>query len=205
MAEVKVLLSGYLIKDSPSGIGSCSTVSLIKTRGLDGKNIVMVVDPGTVQSQNLIREALKKEGLQVKDVTHVGITHSHMDHFRNIGMFPNAVSVDFWGIWTDDECVYSNENEIIEIGDGLKTVKTPGHSYCSITFLVETSRARADGEIFDAKVAVCGDVFWKENYPEVEDDSYAGDREKLKLSRKKVLEMADYIIPGHGDEYCVPD
>ncbi len=34
------------------------------------------------------------------------------------------------------------------------------------------------------------------NFPE--DDLYASDKEKLKQSRKKVLEMSDWVIPGHG-------
>jgi glyoxylase-like metal-dependent hydrolase (beta-lactamase superfamily II) len=49
------------------------------------------------------------------------------------------------------------------------------------------------------KIAICGDVFWKKDYPKTpEDDPYADDRKTLKKTRKKVLEMADYIIPGHG-------
>lgn len=50
-------------------------------------------------------------------------------------------------------------------------------------------------------VAICGDVFWKENFPE--DDPYASDKEKLKESRKKVLEIADWVIPGHGKIFKV--
>jgi len=194
MAEVKVLLKGYLMKDSPTGIGSCSTISLIKTKDLEGKDLIMVVDPGTAQSQDLIKNALRAEGLTCDDVTHIGITHSHMDHYRNIGMFVNAISVNYDGIWSTDECVYSNEKKILEIGEGLKTVKTPGHSYDSITFLVSTS---------EGDVAVCGDVFWQKDYPRVEDDPYANDRIALVGSRKDVLEMADFIIPGHGDRYGV--
>lgn len=185
MAEVKVLLEGYLMKDSPSGRGSCCTISLIRAG-----DIVMVVDPGTVVDQKLIVDALLKEGLEVSDVTHVGITHGHMDHYRNIGMFADAISVDYDGIWTKDECVYSNKDEVVEIGDGLKTVKTPGHSHDSITFLVETSRGL---------VAVCGDVYWKKDYPE--EDVFARDKGKLNESRVRVLEMADFIVPGHGGEY----
>jgi len=202
MAEVKVLLKGYLMKDSPTGMGSCSTISLIRTKDFTGKDLIMVVDPGTCLSQNLIRDALKAEGLTCDDVTHVGVTHSHMDHFRNIGMFPNAISVNYDGIWTADECVYSNEDDVLQIGEGLKTVKTPGHSYDSITFLVETSESGA-GAGADVSVAICGDVFWQKDYPKVEDDPYASDRAELVKSRAKVLEMADAVIPGHGEKYAV--
>lgn len=71
--------------------------------------------------------------------------------------------------------------------DDIKIIKTPGHSYDGITLFVKTGRG---------VIAICGDVFWKENSPK--NDPYASDKEKLQESRKRVLEMADYIIPGHG-------
>jgi len=188
MAEVKVLLKGYL------GDGSCSTVSLVRDVLETGEQMVMVVDPGTVKSQNLIVEALKSEGLASEDVTHVGITHGHMDHFRNIGMFGMAKAVDYWGIWSGDDCVSSDKEDMVKISGGVKTVKTPGHSYDSITFLVFTS---------EGEVAICGDVFWKKDYPKVEDDPYASDRAELVKSRTKVLEIADAVIPGHGEKYTI--
>ena len=43
--------------------------------------------------------------------------------------------------------------------------------------------------------------YLKENYPEI--DPYASDMKKLKESRKKLLELADYIIPGHGKMFKV--
>lgn len=194
MAEVKVLLKGYLMNESSSGKGSCSTISLIRDKVLDDE-MVMVIDPGTVLSQNLIIQALKKEGLSVSDVTHVGITHGHMDHYRNIGMFPNAKSVDYDGVWDGDVCEYSSGEDVVKISDNVSTVKTPGHSPDSITFLVTTSRGI---------VAVCGDVFWKKDYPATaDDDKFARDKKALELSREKVFKIADFIIPGHGEEYGV--
>lgn len=196
MAEVKVLLKGYLMKESSSGKGSCSTISLISDKDENGGDLIMIVDPGTVTDQNLIVDALKSEGLEISDITHVGITHGHMDHYRNIGMFSNAKSVDYDGIWDGDVCEYSNTQDVVKISDGISAVKTPGHSHDSITFLVLTSRG---------KVAVCGDVFWKKDYPlTAEEDAFARDKKALELSRKKVLEIADFIIPGHGEEYAAP-
>jgi glyoxylase-like metal-dependent hydrolase (beta-lactamase superfamily II) len=34
-------------------------------------------------------------------------------------------------------------------------------------------------------------------------DPYVKDKEKLKESRKKILEIADYVIPGHGKMFKV--
>jgi len=182
MAEVKILIEGYTTEDT-SEETSCSTIILLKD-----KNIVMVIDPGTMKDQKILIEKLKEENLTVDDVNVVCITHSHMDHYRNIGMFPKAKSLDYWGLWDRDTVDDWNS----QFTDDIQIIKTPGHSYDSITLLVKTNKGI---------IAICGDVFWKENLPE--NDPYASDKEKLKESRKKVLEIADYVIPGHGDMFKV--
>ena len=181
MAEVKILLKGYANEGTEEN--SCSTISLVKD-----KDIIMVVDPGTAKNQDIIIEKLKAEGLKKDDVNIVCITHSHMDHYRNIGMFPKAKALDYFGLWDGDTVDDWNE----QFTDNIKIIKTPGHSYDSITLLVKTDKGT---------VAVCGDVFWKEGYPK--NDPYASDKEKLEKSRKRVLKMADWIIPGHDDIFRV--
>lgn len=182
MAKIKILIEGYVSKDSPEE-GSCSTITLIKD-----ENITMVVDPGTMKGQELLVEKLKEENLTIDDVDLVCVTHSHMDHYRNIGMFPKAKALDYWGLWHGDKIEEFKE----KFTDDIQILKTPGHSYDGITLFVKTA---------EGIIAVCGDVFWKENYPE--DDQYATDKEKLKESREKILKMADFVIPGHGKMFKV--
>jgi glyoxylase-like metal-dependent hydrolase (beta-lactamase superfamily II) len=185
MAEVKILIQGYLMADfkDKKKAGTCPTISLIRDQG---KNIV--VDPGTVKDQKIIRNKLKAEGLTIDDINIVAITHSHLDHYRNIGMFPRAKALDYWGIWERDKIKklparFTNDIEI---------TKTPGHSYDGISLIIKTK---------EGKIAIVGDLFWKENYPQK--DPYASDPKKLKTNRKKILALADWIIPGHGDIYRV--
>ena len=182
MAEVKILLKGYLSSEANGRVRP--TISLIKD-----KNITMVSDPGVVKNQDVIIEALKKEGLKIDDINFVFITHSHIDHYRNIGMFPNAKVLEYFGIWEEDKDGEDWEEDFTE---NIKIIKTPGHNYDNLTLLIKTNKG---------VVAVCGDVFWKENYPK--DDPYASDKKRLKESRKLLLEKADYIIPGHGDIFKV--
>lgn len=180
MAEVKILIEGYTSVDTAESgqEKTCPTITLVKD-----KDIVMFVDPGVLEDQKILIDKLKDEGLTVEDVNIVCITHSHIDHYRNIGMFPKAKTLEYYGLWHKQTVEDWKE----QFTDDIKIIKTPGHDYSSITLLVKTDQGI---------VAICGDVFWKENSPE--DDIYASDKEKLKHSRKKVLEMADYIIPGHG-------
>lgn len=186
MAEVKVLIPGYTNEDSKEESEeekTCATITLVKD-----KNIVMVVDPGVLESQKMLIDALEKEGLNINDVNIVCLTHSHIDHYRNIGMFPEAKTLEFYGLWYKN-MVDDWEEQFTE---DIKIIKTPGHNKTSITLLVKTDKGT---------VAICGDVFWKENLPEK--DEYADEPEKLKESRKKLIELADYIVPGHSDMYKV--
>ena len=185
MAEVKILIEGYTTADTAESgeEKTCSTITLVRD-----KDIIMVVDPGVLEDQQMLIDKLKEEGLTIDDVNVVCITHSHIDHYRNIGMFPKAKTLEYYGLW--DKNTVEDWKE--QFTDDIGIIKTPGHDSSSITLLVKTEKGT---------IAICGDVFWKENFPE--DDAYASDKEKLKESRKKVLETADWVIPGHGGMYKV--
>jgi len=188
-AQVKILVEGYTNADSIAELGveeNCPTISLVLDEG-----IVMVVDPGVLESQQILIDALEKENLKVSDVNFVCITHSHLDHYRNVGMFPNAKVLEFFGLWDKNKVEDWQE----DFTPDIQILKTPGHDYTGITLFVKTE---------NGIIAICGDVFWKENYPEnPKDDIYASDSEKLVESRRMVLKMADWIIPGHAGIYKI--
>jgi len=179
MAEVKILVEGYTIAGKPGRKErTCATISLI----ID-KNIKMIVDPGNLKDNKILIKALKKEKLKAEDINYVALTHSHIDHFMNIGLFPNAKVIEFYGIWHRDTVEDWNKN----FTKNIEIIKTLGHSDTGISLIVNTPKG---------KIAIVGDVFWKEGYPK--EDPYASNNDKLKESRKLILEKADYIIPGHG-------
>lgn len=184
MAEVKILIQGYTSADKPgTKERSCPTITLVK----DGRSVI-VVDPGTLASQEVLVNALKKEGLSPNDVNTVFLTHSHIDHFASVGVFPKVTIVEYYGAWKND----SVKDRPVNLTKNIQILETPGHSYTGLTLLVETSLG---------VIAICGDVFWKRNYPKV--DKYADNPKKLKESRKKLLKIADYIIPGHAGMFKV--
>lgn len=180
LPKVKILIEGYV--SAESGGHSCSTISLIQAGDMN-----IIVDPGTLPNQKVLLNALKKEHLTPEDIDIVYITHSHLDHYRNIGMFESAKSLDFYGWWIGDEF-----QDYSDPGANIKMIKTPGHSYDGTTLLVKTERG---------VVAICGDIFWKKDFPI--NDPYATDKKKLTLSRERVLESADFVIPGHGGMFEV--
>jgi len=182
LPKVKILLEGYASADS--GGHSCSTIILVQTEKFN-----MIVDPGTTKNQQVLIDALAKESLAPEDVNIVYITHSHVDHYRNISMFKNAKVLDYFGWWESD---VARDYRAGDLGSEFSLIETLGHSVDGTTLLVKTEKG---------KVAICGDVFWKENFPKR--DPFAFDLAELGKSRKKVLKVADYIIPGHGKIFRV--
>lgn len=183
MASVKVLVEGYYFRDRSGQENACATISLVRD-----EKIVMVVDPGTLKDKKILIDALATEKLTVEDVNMVCITHSHIDHYKNVGMFPKAKVLEYFGVWNKDKIDRYDE----QFTAHLQILKTPGHDDTSITLFVTTDKG---------VVAICGDIFWKENFPEI--DLYASDLEELKNSRRLVLRMSKWIVPGHAGIYKV--
>lgn len=163
----------------------CSTITLVVDKGLN-----IIVDPGTLPHHGILIGELKKRALSIDDINIVCITHSHVDHYRYVGLFTQAKVLDYWGWWVGDS--WGSATGIIN--DRIKIIETPGHTDDSITLLVKTS---------SGTIAICGDVFWDRDFPV--DDPYAADKELLAASRKKLLQTADFIIPGHGDVFASSD
>lgn len=190
MAEIKILIEGYA-RQTKSGWIANSTVVLIKS---NGQNII--ADPGFDRKKLL--DALKNENLKISDIDYVFLTHGHIDHTLFAGIFKNAKIVDELYVYQKDAIIRHNET-VPETG--LRVIRTPGHMEEHCSLVVETDKG-----VF----AVAGDVFW---WMEGEEQQIIIDKpdndpehmnlEKLIASRKKILEIADFVIPGHGKMFEV--
>jgi len=110
----------------------------------------------------------------------------------------------------DGETIYDKdketnyENKIP--GTNIKVISTPGHALEHVSLLLDAKKGR---------VAVAADLFWwtdKEkqitNNQRIlvnREDPFTSDRKALLKSRNKILEIADWIIPGHGKMFKSPD
>ncbi len=185
MAEVKIIKEGIL--EIGDKIKASSTVILIKSE----KNII--VDTGMNGDAEKIIQGLKKEGLTPDDIHYVISTHWHPDHTWNNFLFEKATFIDADA--TAKFGIFKLHKLPIELYKDVKIIKTPGHSLNDISILVDTQQG---------KVAIVGDLIdSKEDLETNRKPLFCDDPEGQSRNRKKILEVADYIIPGHGKMFKV--
>lgn len=193
MTTIKILIEGYAKKLEKGWIAS-STTCLITA---DNKKII--TDPGCNRQKLL--QALQKENLTIDDINYVFLSHCHPDHILLAGIFEKAKYITY-----DSNLIY-NEDSLLTfdkhiLGKDIEIIETPGHVLEHLSLLVSTSKG---------KIAVAGDViWWIEGEKQIvdikqKDHSQAKGMNMKTLieSRKKLLKMADYIIPGHGKMFKV--
>ncbi len=163
-----------------------STVALV-----EGKGVLIVIDPGMVTDAKLITESLARRKLMPKDITHVFISHHHPDHTINIGLFSNAEVIDFWGKYKGD--IWQDHKDGYELAPGIKVLRTPGHTKEDASLVVETEKG----------VFVFTHLWWLPNMTP-EKDPLAWNQEALEKHREHILKIADWIIPGHGKMFKNP-
>lgn len=191
--KVKVLIEGYAKEINGEEHASCSTVLI------EEENNKIIVDPGS--NRELLIDSLKQEGLNTEDINIVLLTHTHLDHSLLSGMFKNASIYDDSSIYTLDSKIIEHEGEI---GNNIKIISTPGHDQFHMSVLIENTDK--------GNIVISGDIFWwhddEEQLVTKEDlinkiDPYVKNEEQLLESRKKILDVANYIIPGHGKPFLL--
>ena len=160
----------------------------------------MLVDPG--MDRGTLLESLAKEGLKPEDINFVIVTHTHLDHSLLAGIFENAKILDNSNIYSFNGKI--GEHEGNAPGTNIEIIKTPGHDQFHCSVLVDTDDL--------GKVVMAGDVFWWADEEEQKTDRqsllehkdpYIKDEKALRESREKILKLANYIIPGHGEMFKV--
>lgn len=184
MNTIDILIEGYA-KITSNGWDASGTTTLIVTDS--GKKII--ADPGA--NRDLLFEALKKRSIVPEDIDIIFITHHHLDHAMNVGLFPHAKVIDEEAIYTQSVAV---EGVKMLPDTDITVIATPGHEYAHAILVVPTK---------DGTVVVAGDTFWwtatEEQVVNMEKpDDFAQNLEELVASRKIVLDLADVVIPGHG-------
>jgi glyoxylase-like metal-dependent hydrolase (beta-lactamase superfamily II) len=179
-ARVDILVVGSL---TSTGGGVASSCTLIR----DGDRAI-VVDPGMAESARSILDPLGALGVRAEDVTEVVLGHHHPDHTIHAGHFPNAAIHDHWAIyrgtdWEDSEC----DGRVL--APSVVLARTPGHTAEDLATIAGTP----DG------IVVCTHSWF--HAESAVDDEDPDDADQLRESRRRILAIADRIIPGHGPAF----
>lgn len=184
MNTIDILIEGYA-RITDTGWDASGTTTLIVSDS--GKRII--VDPGA--NRDLLFQALKERTLSLDDIDMVFLTHHHLDHAMNVGLFPYAKVIDEEAIYTQAKAI---EGVKILPDTDITVIATPGHEYAHACLVVPTA---------NGTVVLAGDCFWwttkeKQEVDIQKKDDFAEKIGKLVESRQKILDLADWIIPGHG-------
>lgn len=176
-AQVDVLVAGSVTATGGKVVSTCSLIR-------DADRLI-VVDPGMAEHDEVILEPLRAVGVEPREVTDVVVSHHHPDHTMRVALFPNAAVHDHWAIYRGADWEDSDA-EGRELTPSVRLIRVPGHTAEDIAVVAGTEQG----------IVVFTHLWWDSDGPA--DDPTAEDAEALRASRRRVLEIADEIVPGHG-------
>ncbi|KAI5635737.1 metallo-beta-lactamase superfamily domain-containing protein [Phthorimaea operculella] len=160
----------------------------------------VIVDTMTAWDSEKILSSLRHHNITPEEINYVVSTHGHSDHVGNNNLFLNAKHIVGFSVSHKDKYIMHpfDKGEAYLINENVKVLPTPGHTMSDVTVLAKT----VQGHI----IALTGDLF--EKYEDIENPKIwleAGSEDPVQQAknRLKVVEMADWIVPGHGTKFQV--
>ncbi len=189
--EVIVLIPGYAVWEQAGTQRASGTITLIKGT----KNVI--VDTGVPTQKGEIVAKLQANGLKPSNIHYVVITHGQSDHCGNNNLFPKAEFILDTDISVGDKYwVHHFHKDDYHIARGISVISTPGHTDHDISVVVETR---------DGTVVIAGDIFERDgDWQDGAWEAWTRSKTAQRRSREKILHIADFIVPGHGDIFRSP-
>lgn len=199
---ISVLQNGTLLR-APDGaiLDAHSSITLIRSKG---KNII--VDSGFPGDEDNIKEGLAALGFTPADVHLVINTHGHMDHTAGNKLFTNARFLihpkEGGRNNAPSGCEVRELDPPFTLDDHVSIIHTPGHSRGCISVVVKGIASEFSGP--DEVVVCAGDALpIYGNYIQWVPPGIHYDREVALASMKRIVELADWVIPGHDKPFKV--
>uniref|UniRef100_A0A0N5AVX5 Metallo-beta-lactamase domain-containing protein 1 n=1 Tax=Syphacia muris TaxID=451379 RepID=A0A0N5AVX5_9BILA len=166
-------------------------------------NKSIIVDTGLAtdpEIKQLFEQGLTKYGLKASDVSIVINTHGHPAHTGNNNIFMNADQYSSVFQYKRRRFKLSQlfEDEVENLTPNVFLKRTPGHTSEDISIIVKNTE-------YYGTVVISGDIFMREEdtkYPMMWKPLSNNATEQIE-SRRRLLCLADNIIPGHGPMFPV--
>jgi glyoxylase-like metal-dependent hydrolase (beta-lactamase superfamily II) len=188
--EIDQLIKGtHVMEESEGGVNivdHTGSVTLVQ----NGKSNILV-DVGGRGRMAELQAGLAAKGLREENIDLIILTHFHLDHAFNIGLFPKARVIGWNHEWKSGSTFRFKDIETWKVEDGIHILPTPGHTPEHISVVVEMP----DGK----KVVIAGDAI-NQKYAETKTISaYAFDKNLYAQSADKILGVGHQIFIGHGE------
>lgn len=185
--EVLELVEGFIRRQDGVILEAFSSVTLV----LCGDRRI-IIDTSTPEKRGQIISGLEAKGLSPSDIDTVVLTHLHGDHTCNNDLFSNARLMAHV-----DEIPPRDIEPIIEdqeICDGVHLIHTPGHTRGSMSVVIESDRIYvASGDALPTR----------NNYLKWVPPGLNYYPELALRSMRRIVKIADVIIPGHDSSFEV--
>jgi len=211
-ASYEILVPGNSLEWQGGFLGFANLTLVTTSQGL------LLFDTGHYINRSALVAALRARDLVPSDIDKVFLSHIHFDHANNVDLFTKATIFlgkadweyvqdpapdDLFVPWGIHEQLRKNRIELLdhdtEIGGGLKALKLRGHTPGSMGLVFESDRGDT--------VVIAGDAI--KNINEVINGRQAEVEHRFPVaasladdeaSIRRVIEIADRIIPGHFPE-----
>jgi glyoxylase-like metal-dependent hydrolase (beta-lactamase superfamily II) len=186
-ARVVVVREGFVVREGPEIKDASSSVTLVESAGQR-----LLIDTGSPRDCKALRTALEGMEVSVDSVKQLVNTHMHIDHvgcnhiFRSARTYAHALESPPIGT--------IKITDSLTVLPGVEVIHTPGHTFGSVTVLVEGEK----------RYAVCGDAIptWENYQKHVPPFINVNPMLALK-SMDAITSYADVIVPGHGAPFEV--
>ncbi|KAH9370905.1 hypothetical protein HPB48_019730 [Haemaphysalis longicornis] len=144
---------------------------------------------------------LEKLGVSCDEINYVVCTHGHSDHIGNLNLFQRATHIIGTTVSSGDVyqlCTFEND-EPYRIATDVQVIPTPGHTLTDVSVVVKTAKlgtVAITGDLFEKVEDIGNPKLWREL-------GGSEDPKQQCKSRQMILDVADYIIPGHGPMFRV--
>lgn len=155
------------------------------------KDTYVLFDTGSIWAQDKLLTELEKRNIKPEQITHLALTHGHLDHVGNIGLFKNAM-VHIYACHMDSKTgvtsLYKDMHEK-PLPFGIEVFPSRGHTYEHVSYFFEYNGLR---------YCFAGDAVRENHFTDKVPEYYSFERRLRYLdSARHIFESCDVIIPGH--------
>ncbi|MHB8106259.1 MAG: MBL fold metallo-hydrolase [Candidatus Cryosericum sp.] len=182
MTNVEILIQGFASREASGVWRVSSNVTLVQDDGC-----LILVDLGTPDRQPALSDALSSRGIKPDDIDAIVLTHLHLDHVGALGLFPGTSIIVPEGTAKGSRLRFCNPTTLHPSPHSF-ILRVAGHTTNDIALGLHGD----DG----TTTIVAGDLFPLDLDPDSPVTAISSNA--LTASRKRVLDLADVIVTGHG-------